>query len=201
MARSLLLPARVEGQPAVTIVLTVAVTPSWTSIVTMWVPVVRIGCSSCTLRRSSFIPRACLIASTMSCAVTEPNRRPSSPAGWGIVSNLRQKNPRRPTWEDQSKVTLHDYGTLIQIDRNLPLGSSGGALLNLQGELVGLITSLAGVTGDGGGAYAVPLDAAMIRIVRVLEKGQEVEYGFLGVQFDPSNFPGARHLPRGSGWS
>jgi serine protease Do len=88
---------------------------------------------------------------------------------------------------------------LIQIDRNLPIGSSGGALLNLQGELIGLITSLAGVTGDGGGAYAVPLDAVMTRIIRVLEKGEEVEYGFLGVQFEnPDNFRG-RQFPRGTG--
>ena len=28
------------------------------------------------------------IASTMSCAVTEPNRRPSSPAWWAIVSTV-----------------------------------------------------------------------------------------------------------------
>jgi serine protease Do len=129
-----------------------------------------------------------------------PGFRDARPrAGWGMVSNLRQKNPKRPSWEDSAKVTLHDYGTLIQIDRNLPLGSSGGALLNLQGELVGIITSLAGVTGDGGGAYAVPLDTVMTRIVRVLEKGEEVEYGFLGVQFSPPDFPGVRQFPGGMG--
>lgn len=129
-----------------------------------------------------------------------PGFRDAHPrAGWGIISNLRQKNPKRPSWEDSSKAALHDYGTLIQIDRNLPLGSSGGALLNLQGELVGVMTSLAGVTGDGGGAYAVPLDAVMTRIIRVLEKGEEVEYGFLGVQFErPDDFRG-RQFHQGTG--
>src|SRR4051812_14529665 len=72
-----------------TIVLMVAVTPSSTSTSTMRVPTVRIGSSRWTLRRSISMPRASLIASTMSCAVTEPNRRPSSPAWWAIVSTVR----------------------------------------------------------------------------------------------------------------
>ena len=33
-------------------------------------------------------PRASLIASAMSWVVTEPNRRPSSPACWAIVSTV-----------------------------------------------------------------------------------------------------------------
>jgi serine protease Do len=41
---------------------------------------------------------------------------------------------------------------------------------------------LAGVTGDG--AYAIPFDARLARIVSVLEKGEEIEYGFLGIMFD-----------------
>jgi serine protease Do len=122
-----------------------------------------------------------------------PGFRDARPrAGWGMVSNLRQKNPRRPTREEQVQWALHDFGTLIQTDRSLPIGCSGGALLNLQGELVGLITSLPGTTGEGGGAYAVPLNAALCSIIRVLEKGEEVEYGFLGVQFD-------RDPPRSAG--
>jgi hypothetical protein len=39
--------------------------------------------------RSIVMPRASLIASAMSCAVTEPNSRPSSPAWCGIVSTVR----------------------------------------------------------------------------------------------------------------
>src|SRR5437899_426047 len=82
-----------------------------------------------------------------------PGFRDARPrAGWGIVSNLRRKNPQRPSLQERDKWTLHDYGTLIQTDRNLPVGSSGGVLLNLEGQLVGMITSLAGVSGDLGGA-------------------------------------------------
>src|SRR4051794_16911869 len=70
-------------------VLTVAITPSSTSTSIMRVPTVRIGSSRWTLRRSIVIPRASWIASTMSCEVTAPNRRPSSPAWGGVVSTGR----------------------------------------------------------------------------------------------------------------
>ena len=71
-----------------TIVLISAVTPSETSTETMCVPVVLIGSSSWTRRLSSRTPRACRIASTISCEVTEPNSRPSSPAWCEIVSTV-----------------------------------------------------------------------------------------------------------------
>ena len=38
---------------------------------------------------------------------------------------------------------LSQFGTLLQIDARLNLGCSGGALLNLQGECVGLTSSIA----------------------------------------------------------
>src|SRR5262249_9620868 len=48
-------------------------------------------------------------------------------AGWGMVSNLLQKNPKRPP-RDEQQITwaLHDFATLIQTDRSLPIGCSGG---------------------------------------------------------------------------
>src|SRR6202011_3306869 len=107
---------------------------------------------------------------------------------WGIVSNLRHRAPATPLLNeiDRAKITLHQYGALLQTDARLSVGCSGGALINLQGELVGLTTTLAALTGgDTTGGFAVPMDAGIRRIVRVLEKGEEVEYGFLGVRFDP----------------
>jgi S1-C subfamily serine protease len=108
--------------------------------------------------------------------------RDGSPtASWGMVSNLRQRAPNRP--QEQTKITLHHYGTLLQVEARLPLGPSGGALLNLKGEMIGLTNSLAGIPGGETGGFAVPMDAAMRRIIKVLEKGEEVEYGFLGIMF------------------
>ena len=64
-------------------------------------------------------------------------------ACWGIVSNLARKAPPVPDELDVSgKPTIHHFGTLIQTDAKLNWGTSGGALLNLRGEMVGLVTSL-----------------------------------------------------------
>jgi serine protease Do len=115
----------------------------------------------------------------------------SPSASWGIISNLRRRAPGSPKEEERQK-TLHHYGTLLQTDARLNLGCSGGALVNLKGELIGLTTSAAALTGsETAGGFAVPLDAGMKRIIEVLKRGEEVEYGFLGVRFHPTD-PRAR---------
>ncbi len=117
--------------------------------------------------------------------------RDGSPsASWGIVSNLRRRATGAlsdiPSTERNTKLPLYCFNTLIQTDTRLNLGCSGGALLNLQGELVGLTSSLAGIAGgETPGGFAVPLDDGMRRIVEVLRRGEEVEYGFLGVLLKP----------------
>jgi serine protease Do len=111
--------------------------------------------------------------------------RDGSPsASWGIISNLRRKAPAVGKLEERDK-TLHHYGTLIQTDVRLNLGCSGGALVNLKGELIGLTSALAAVAGtETPGGFGVPLDDGMQRIIKVLARGEEVEYGFLGVSFE-----------------
>ena len=70
--------------------------------------------------------------------------RDGSPsASWGIISNLHRR-ASGVTGEIERpgvKPTLHHYGTLIQTDVRLALGCSGGALLNLDGELIGLTSA------------------------------------------------------------
>jgi S1-C subfamily serine protease len=113
--------------------------------------------------------------------------RDGSPsASWGIVSNVRRRVLGQTSEMDRNRQSLQHYGILIQTDTRLNVGCSGGALLNLQGELVGLTTSLAGITGgETPGGFAVPIDASMQRIIEVLREGEEVEYGFLGVALRP----------------
>lgn len=113
----------------------------------------------------------------------------SASASWGIISNVRRRGPG-PTDEIKRTKPLGNYSTLLQTDARLNFGCSGGAILNLEGELVGLSTSLAALTGgETAGGYAVPMTANMLRIIDVLKKGQEVEYGFLGVSVHPDVRP------------
>ncbi|MEZ5939888.1 MAG: trypsin-like peptidase domain-containing protein [Planctomycetaceae bacterium] len=105
---------------------------------------------------------------------------------WGMISNIS----RRPAGEIEDTVnsaaTIHQLGTLLQLDARLPLGMSGGAVLDLDGHLIGLTTSMAAGVGDANPAgFAIPLDAGMQRVVKTLLKGEEVEYGFLGI--DPED--------------
>lgn len=113
----------------------------------------------------------------------------SASASWGMVSNLRRRPgiPRDSTdLEKRKRETLHDLGDLIQVDTRLNLGTSGGALVNLKGELVGLTTSLAALAGfEKSSGFAVPIDSTTMRVIQSLREGKEVEYGFLGVSFGP----------------
>ncbi|HEY1381562.1 MAG TPA: trypsin-like peptidase domain-containing protein [Gemmataceae bacterium] len=109
--------------------------------------------------------------------------RDGSPsASWGIVSNLRRRGPGSPTESERAKLPLANFATLIQTDVRLQLGTSGGALLDADGRLVGLTTAQAALTGvDAPGGFAIPMDAPVRRIVEVLLRGEEVEYAFLGI--------------------
>ncbi|MFO0877115.1 MAG: trypsin-like peptidase domain-containing protein [Gemmataceae bacterium] len=102
-------------------------------------------------------------------------------AGHGLISNLRRRIPGNTSEMERSKITLHHYGTLIQTDAATTPGCSGGALLNLDGKVIGMTTALAAIRGDRPGGFAIPFDASTRRIIDVLKKGEEVEYGFLGV--------------------
>jgi serine protease Do len=102
-------------------------------------------------------------------------------ASWGILGNVRRRAPGYGS-EEQRTPHLYQYGSLLQTDARLNLGCSGGALLNLDGEMIGLTSSVAAVTGsEAGGGFAIPMTQNYRRIVDALKTGREVEYGFLGV--------------------
>jgi len=105
-------------------------------------------------------------------------------ATWGLVSNLARQapSPKNGTRPSERGETLHHWGTLIQTDAKLELGTSGGALLNLKGEMVGLTTSLAALAGyEKSGGFAYPVDDDFRKALDTLKTGRLPEYGFLGV--------------------
>jgi serine protease Do len=105
-------------------------------------------------------------------------------AAWGIVSNLQRQAPapKGGTRPSEGRETLHHWGTLIQTDAKLEFGASGGALVNLKGEMIGLTTSLAALYGyERPGGFAIPIDDDFKRALDTLKTGRLPDYGFLGV--------------------
>jgi len=71
---------------------------------------------------------------------------------------------------------------LLSMALRSQVGTSGGPLLNLKGEMVGLTTALAATAGyEQSAGYALPVDETFRRVVEALKLGREVEYGFLGI--------------------
>jgi serine protease Do len=110
----------------------------------------------------------------------------SASAALGMVSNVT-RTPGRASdamFDPDAGTTksIHHLGTLLHVDMRLSLGTSGGSLVNPKGELVGITTPLAAIEGyERSAGFAVPIDARTLRVIRSLEEGMEVEYGFLGV--------------------
>jgi len=75
------------------------------------------------------------------------------------------------------------YETLenvIQTDAAINKGNSGGPLLNLRGEVIGINTAMAQSAQNIG--FAIPVNAAKRDIQQVREKG-EIVYPFLGIRY------------------
>ena len=105
-------------------------------------------------------------------------------ASWGIIANLSRKAALTQNLENLTleKQTLHHYGTLIQTDAKLNLGTSGGALVNLKGEMIGLTISIAALQGyESAVGFAIPVNDVFRRVVETLKDGRVPTFGFLGV--------------------
>ncbi len=103
-------------------------------------------------------------------------------AALGSVTGIR--TPSADTQkEPPPSHSYYLFGPLIEHDAKLNAGVDGAALLNLDGELIGLTTTAANVSGgERGPAYAFPADDNFRRVVAVLRRGEEVEHGYLGVR-------------------
>lgn len=73
--------------------------------------------------------------------------------------------------------------SFIQTDAAINPGNSGGALVNVNGELIGINTAIASLTGSYAGyGFAVPVNLAK-KILDDLKEFGEVRRGILGVSF------------------
>lgn len=89
----------------------------------------------------------------------------------GIISALH-RNPG-----------ISEYENFIQTDAPINLGNSGGPLVNLRGELIGINTAILGDQSGGnlGIGFAVPINTAAGIITQIVQYGK-VERGQLGIE-------------------
>lgn len=108
----------------------------------------------------------------------------------GIVSGLGR---------DLTDVTRTTYQDFIQTDAAINIGNSGGALIDAQGELVGINARryLAGTPGGAEGiSFAIPLGTARDVFRQIVEHGVVIR-GWLGAEYgDAPVLPGT--LPAGA---
>jgi S1-C subfamily serine protease len=97
----------------------------------------------------------------------------------GVVSGLGRALPVR------TRTATRIVEDVIQTDAALNPGSSGGALADSQGRVVGINTAVAGV----GLGLAVPINATSRRIISALMHDGRVRRGYLGLVSSPAPLP------------
>jgi S1-C subfamily serine protease len=109
----------------------------------------------------------------------------------GVVSALGRSLPAR------SRRAVRIIDNVIQTDAALNPGSSGGALADSAGRVVGINTAVAGV----GLGLAIPINAASRRVIGALMSEGRVRRAYLGIAGGPRPLPpGARdHSPLRTG--
>lgn len=92
----------------------------------------------------------------------------------GVVSAKRQN----------LEVEGNIYRDFIQTDASINRGNSGGPLVNIQGEVIGINTAIfSQMGGSVGVGFAIPINSAKKILEPLITKGK-VERGFLGVNID-----------------
>ncbi len=79
------------------------------------------------------------------------------------------------------------YDNFIQTDASINQGSSGGPMLNLDGEVIGVSTAIFSTSGGNMGiGFATPVNQIKFVLKNLQQKGK-VERGWIGLKFQPNS--------------
>lgn len=93
----------------------------------------------------------------------------------GIISGTG-----RPVTASDSRGSTESLTDLLQTDASINSGNSGGPLLNMAGQVIGINTAVA--SNANGIGFAIPINAARGMIEGVLETGK-ISRAFIGVNY------------------
>ncbi len=96
----------------------------------------------------------------------------------GVVSALHRALPNALSRETY-------YGDLIQTDAAINQGNSGGPLVNIKGEVIGINAAILSPSGTSAGlGFAIPTNLAQV-VLNSLKRGEDPSYGWVGVWIQP----------------
>ena len=107
-------------------------------------------------------------------------------ANIGIVSAKGRQNLITRQTEDDDIIRYQDF---IQTDAYMNVGNSGGPLLNLRGEVVGINTMIRTTQSSNryiGIGFAIPSNIAQIISGQLIERGRIVR-GWLGIRYETNS--------------
>ncbi|MEX0681156.1 MAG: DegQ family serine endoprotease [Balneolales bacterium] len=117
-----------------------------------------------------------------------------SPLGEALAHTVTQGIVSAKGRENLNILGRQGFENFIQTDAAINRGNSGGPLINMRGELVGINTAILSQSGGFQGiGFAIPSNMARTVMESIIETGRVVR-GFIGINFQPVNESLARAL-------
>jgi len=100
---------------------------------------------------------------------------------------------------DRNSVGVNEFESFIQTDAAINRGNSGGPLVNMNGEVIGINSAIvSGSSGNDGIGFAIPMKLAN-SVAEMLIKDGKVHYARVGIRLAPLTASLARQLGLDSG--
>jgi serine protease Do len=95
---------------------------------------------------------------------------------------------------ERNSVGINEYESFIQTDAPINRGNSGGPLVNMDGEVIGINSAIvSGSSGNDGIGFTIPINLAA-SVANMLIKDGKVHYARVGIQLSPLSPALARQL-------